>query len=92
MRGKGRQALGAVMISETISRLVRATESERDDPVLTRLARRAMGRFAASLSAGHALILEEIIQSLAQAAEELPGDATPLEIRDRARLIRQRRH
>lgn len=83
-------ALGTGMIDQAISRLVRATASERDDPILTRLARRAMSRFAASLSTGHALILEEILQSLARAAEELPDDATPLEIRDRARLIRSR--
>ncbi len=81
-----------MMMNDAISRLVRATGSERDDPFLTRLARRTMERFAASLSAGHALILEEIIQSLAQAAEELPDDATPLEIRERARLIRRQRH
>ncbi|MGA0601533.1 hypothetical protein ACO2Q3_12590 [Caulobacter sp. KR2-114] len=80
------------MINEAISRLARATESERDDPALTRLARQAMRRFAASLSAEHALILEEILQSMARAAEELPDDATPFEIRDRARLMRRQRH
>lgn len=68
------------------------SQSERDNHFLTRLARWAMEPFAASLSAGHALILEEIIQSLAQAAEELPDDATLLEIRERARLIRRLRH
>ena len=78
------------MIDETISRLARATASDDDDPVLIRLFRQGMKRFAASLPGGVALMFEEILLSLAQAAEELPADATPFEIRDRARQIRGR--
>jgi hypothetical protein len=49
-----------------------------------------MRAFVACLPAGVALMFEKILESLACAAEELPENATPLEIRDRARLIRRR--
>lgn len=80
------------MTDKTIARLVRATASEGDDQGLTRFVRRLMESFAASLPPGPALMFEEIVQSLAQAAEELPAEATPLQIRDRAREIRRNRH
>jgi hypothetical protein len=79
-----------VTIKETISRLARATAEEGDNSILNNFGQRALRRFAASLPAGVALMFEQILESLARAAEELPDDATPLEIRDRARLIRRR--
>jgi len=78
------------MISEAIARLSRATAGEDEDPGLVRAIRRGMEALAACLPGGVALMFEEIIESLARAAEELPEDATPLEIRDRARQIRGR--
>lgn len=65
--------------------------SETDDPEATANVRRIMSVFIAGLAPGPGLVFERIVQSLAQAAEQLPADATPEEIRDRARLIRRRR-
>jgi tetrahydromethanopterin S-methyltransferase subunit F len=50
-----------------------------------------MSAFSARLEPGPRLIFERVILSMAQAAETLPMDAAPEEIRDRSRLIRRRR-
>ncbi|WP_165190890.1 hypothetical protein [Caulobacter soli] len=78
------------MPDEAIARLCRATASDHDDPEVTVAAARAVSAFAARLDPGARLVLERVLLSLAQAAETLPADADPEEIRQRSRLIRRR--
>lgn len=80
------------MIDETITRLFRAVSSDADDAAETSAARSIIDRFVACLPLGLKLKFERRLLSLAQAAEELPNDATPLEIDARAAEIRRRAH
>lgn len=60
------------MIDKTIARLIDAVSSQADNPRAVEALRRGMGEFASSLPFRDNLTLELIVQSLAEAAEELP--------------------
>ncbi len=79
------------MPDEAIARLCRAVSSDADDAETTDIAARTVSAFAACLEPCPRLVLERVLLSMAQAAEELPASATPEEIRARSRLIRGRR-
>lgn len=78
------------MIDKTITRLIDAVSSQADDPRAAEALRQGVGEFASSLPLRDVLALELILQSFAEAAEELPASAGPLEIRDRSRELRER--
>jgi hypothetical protein len=73
-------------------RLCRAVSGDDEDPTFTALVCGLMENVAAGLTTEHALIFEDIADSLARAADRLGADATPFEIRDQARLFRRQRH
>ncbi len=73
-------------------RLCRAVSEDDEDPALVALFSRLMEDVSACLVPEQAAVWEEIVDSMGRAAEELSDDATTLEIRDRARLIRRQRN
>lgn len=79
------------MPDEAIARLCRAVSSDADDAEITAAAARTVSAFAACLEPGPPLLLERVLLSMAQAAEELPVSAAAEAIRARSREIRGRR-